>query len=197
MIFSFVLLFLFQNIITLFFNSDPKVFNVSLTFIGLSLFNLHFSLHQLIIIIVSLINLVLFFLFLNKTKKGIEIRAINSDRHLAELRGIDTNKIIGFTSIISSLLAALAGILITLEQNIEPSMGLIMIFKGITASIIGGNKIHGAVLGAFIIGIVENLSVWYFPSGYKNLVTFVLLIIFVFVRPKGLFGSVLREEVSG
>ena len=127
----------------------------------------------------------------------MQLRAVSSNKLFAEFKGVNSSKIILISAAVSSFFAGLAGVLITLEQNIEPNMGFFMVFKGITATIAGGSKIQGAVLAALLIGILENISVWFFPSGYKNLVTFFILIFVLLFKPKGLFGTKLREETAG
>jgi branched-chain amino acid transport system permease protein len=77
-------------------------------------------------------------------------------------------------------------------------MGFSVILKGITASIVGGvGSVPAALLGGFLIGIVENIGIWFLPSGFKDAIAFVILILFLMFRPKGLFGVRTREEVSG
>lgn len=197
LILSFVLLLLMENIIILLFNSDAKVIRAGLLSGNLSLPGVTLTYQHVLILAIVLISLVAFYLFLHRTRLGLKIRAVSHDTTAAELRGINSTRVIDITAAISALFAALAGVIITLEQNIQPHMGFIMIFKGITATIMGGNKVYGAVIGALIIGILENLSVWYFASGYKNLVTFALLIVFMFFMPKGMFSAQGRGDRAG
>jgi hypothetical protein len=83
-----------------------------------------------------------------------------------------------------------AGVLISLETNIEPTMGMNAILKGIIASIIGGiGSIPGAVLGSFFLGMVENLGIWKIQAGWKDTIAFAVLIIFLLFRPQGILGN--------
>ena len=85
-------------------------------------------------------------------------------------------------------MAGAAGILISLETNIEPMMGFSAILKGIIAAIIGGiGSIPGALLGGFLLGIVENLGIWHIPAGWKDTIAFAILIIFLLFKPGGIF----------
>jgi branched-chain amino acid transport system permease protein len=153
---------------------------------------------QILLIASSLVLFVLLQMFIRYTRIGKAMRAVADDKVVASTLGIDAERTIAITFIISSLLAAVAGILVGLEQNIEHSMGFAAILKGITASIIGGaGNVPAALLGGFLIGIVENLGIWFLPSGYKDAIAFVLLIIFLLFRPRGIFGVKTREEVSG
>ena len=80
-------------------------------------------------------------------------------------------------------------ILISLETNIEPTMGFNAILKGIIASIIGGmGSIPGAVLGGFFLGLAENLGIWKIQAAWKDSIAFAILIVFLLFRPGGIFG---------
>ena len=117
------------------------------------------------------------------------MRAVADNLELAKINGINTKKVqyIGFG--IGSALAGLAGVLIALEQNVNPTMGTGLMLKGFTGAIIGGiTSLPGAVLGSYLLGIIENFGIWYLPSGYKDAIAFVLLLLFLLVRPQGILG---------
>ena len=91
--------------------------------------------------------------------------------------------------ILASAVAGVAAVLIALEQNLEPNMGFGLIIKGLTGAIIGGvGSVHGAVLGSLLLGLVENIGIWYLPSGYKDAIAFSLLFLFLLFRPQGILG---------
>ena len=99
-------------------------------------------------------------------------------------------KIILYAFGIGSALAGMAGVLVSLETNIEPTMGFNAILKGIIAAIIGGiGSIPGAVLGGFFLGIVENLGIWKIQAGWKDTIAFAVLIVFLLFRPGGILGK--------
>lgn len=153
---------------------------------------------QITLIISALGLFVLLHLFMKYTKTGKAIRAVADDRNVASTLGINVERTISVVFIISALLAGAAGFLVALEYNLEHMMGFKAVLKGITASIVGGiGNIPAALIGGFLLGIVENLGIWYLPSGYKDAIAFVLLIVFLIFRPQGIFGSKTREEVSG
>mgnify|MGYP001615623963 CR=1 FL=1 len=98
-------------------------------------------------------------------------------------------------------MAGLAGILIGYEQNLSPNMGLVLSIIAFSAVIVGGlGSIKGAVIGAFIVGILQNLLVgidfggFSIPTGFKSAIAFGVLIIVVLVRPRGLFGQSIEED---
>ena len=92
-------------------------------------------------------------------------------------------------ALITVAVPAAAGILISLETNIEPTMGMNAILKGIVASIIGGiGNIPGAMFGGLFLGIAENLGIWKISAGWKDCIAFVILIVFLLFRPGGIMG---------
>jgi len=128
-------------------------------------------------------------LFVKKTKLGKAMRAVADDRIAASVVGVNPERIILAVFAIGSALAGAAGILISLETDIEPTMGMNAILKGIIASIIGGiGSIPGAMLGGLFLGIAENLGIWKISAGWKDCIAFVILIIFLLFRPGGIMG---------
>ena len=145
---------------------------------------------QILIIVVSCLLFVILWLFIQKTKLGKAMRAVSDDPISASVVGINPEKTIFASFAIGSALAGVAGILISLETNIEPTMGFNAILKGIIASIIGGiGSIPGAMLGGFFLGIVENLGIWKIQAGWKDCIAFVILLIFLLFRPQGILGK--------
>lgn len=145
---------------------------------------------QILILSVSIILFAILWFIVDRTKIGKAIRAVADDPVGASVSGIYPEKVILYAFGIGSALAGMAGVLISLETNIEPTMGLNAILKGIIASIIGGiGSIPGAVLGGFFLGIVENLGIWKIQAGWKDTIAFAVLIIFLLLRPEGILGK--------
>ena len=186
---SVAVLILFENLILLSFGADVKTIGYIKVTKGLEILNATITPLQIIIIIISLMLLLLLYLLMEKTKLGRNMRAVSDNKELAGIIGIDSKKIASYSFIIGSLLAGIAGILIGLEQNLEPSMGTNLIVKGFTGSIIGGiTSVPGSVLGSYLLGIAENFGIWYLPSGYKDAIAFSLLFIFLLIKPTGILG---------
>ena len=119
------------------------------------------------------------------------MRAVADNKELASIVGINPKKIAIYSFLIGSALAGIAGILIGLEQNMDPTMGTELMIKGFTGAIIGGiGSVAGAIPGSYLLGIAENFGIWYLPSGYKDAIAFVLLFIFLLFKPEGLFGVI-------
>jgi branched-chain amino acid transport system permease protein len=150
---------------------------------------------QILILLVSIILMILLWLFIQKTKLGKAMRAVSDDPIGANVVGINPEKIITISFAIGSALAGAAGILISFETNIEPTMGFNAILKGVIASIVGGiGSIPGAVLGGFFLGLAENLGVWKIQAGWKDAISFLILIIFLLIRPQGFLGIKTEKE---
>lgn len=145
---------------------------------------------QIWILVVSCLLMVILWLFIQRTKLGKAMRAVSDDPLAANVVGINPERIITWAFAIGSGLAGAAGILISLETNIEPTMGFSALLKGIIACIVGGiGSIPGAVVGAFFLGIVENLGIWKISAGWKDCIAFAILIVFLLLRPKGFLGE--------
>ena len=150
---------------------------------------------QILILAISIILMILLWLFIQKTKLGKAMRAVSDDPIAANIVGINPEKIILASFAIGSALAGAAGILISFETNIEPTMGFSALLKGIIAAIIGGiGSIPGAVLGGFFLGLAENLGIWKISSGWKDCIAFVILIIFLLIRPWGFLGTKTEKD---
>jgi branched-chain amino acid transport system permease protein len=186
---SVALLIFFESLILILFGADVKTISYIKISKGLEIFNAIITPLQIIIIIVSIILLILLFLFMKKTKLGKAMRAVADNKDVAEVIGISAERVYSWSFIIGSVIAGIAGILVGLEQNLEPTMGTSLMIKGFTAAIIGGvDSVTGAILGSFLLGLIENFSTWFLPSGYRDVMVFIILFIFLLFRPQGILG---------
>lgn len=146
---------------------------------------------QIVILCVSLGLMLSLRFWLAKTKLGKSIRATAENIETAGILGVDTSKIIVMTVMLASGLGAVAGVLVGLAFNaVEPTMGISMGFKGLAVLILGGlGNMTGAMVGGFILGLAEVFSVAYGASSYREAVAFGLIMVLLFLRPQGLFGS--------
>jgi len=187
---SFGLLILIESLVLMSFGADVKTINYIRVSKGLEIFGAIITPLQIVIVASSIVVSIGLFLFMKKTKLGKAMRAVSNNKDVAEIVGISSEKIYSWSFIIGSLIAGIAGVLIGLEQNLEPTMGTNLIIKGFTAAIIGGiGNVYGAILGALLLGLAENFGIWYLPSGYKDAIAFAILFVFLLFRPKGLFGA--------
>ena len=136
-------------------------------------------------------------LLLSKTKLGIAIRATAQDSEVANLMGISVSRILLITMAAATALAVAAGILLTPLRGASPTMwGPTMVTVMVIVVLGGLGSIKGSIIGAFIIALVEQLSIFLLPEGGYLVDTFILLamVIVLVVRPGGLFGIILEEE---
>ena len=133
------------------------------------------------------------------TKTGLALRAVSFRFDTSMLMGINTGKIISFTFIFGSALAAVAGTIDAIRYDVRPLMGLLPGLKAFVAAVLGGiGSIPGAVVGGLLMGLSETLVKGYLPSaytGYADAVAVVVLIVILLVRPTGLFGRVSPQKV--
>ncbi|MBI9101869.1 MAG: branched-chain amino acid ABC transporter permease [Spirochaetales bacterium] len=145
---------------------------------------------KIIVILSSVVVFVILHFIVNNTKIGMAMRAISYDKFAIPLMGIPVNKVITFTFVLGSSLAAVAGILFGMSYPVlDPYMGMIIGWKAFIAAVVGGiGDIKGAFLGGFILGFIEIVVVAFFPSSYKDLIAFVILLVILTVKPTGFFG---------
>lgn len=144
------------------------------------------------------VTLVLLLLqLINHTKTGMAMRAVSRDFETAKLMGIKIDRVISVSFIIGSFLAAVGSLLyFTNYPTVTPTVGAMPGLKAFVAAVFGGiGSIPGAVVGAFLIGISENLIKAFGYSTFSDAFTFALLIIILLVRPTGLFGEKTIDKV--
>jgi len=186
---SFALLIFFESLILMLFGADVKIIGYIKIAKGIDLLGAIVTPLQIIIIMAAIFLFVLLFLFMKKTKIGKAMRAVADNKDVAEIVGISTEKIYSYCFIIGSAIAGIAAILVGLEQNLEPMMGTNLMIKGFAGAVIGGiGSVPGAILGSFLLGFAENFGIWFLPSGYKDAIAFLILFIFLLLRPQGILG---------
>ena len=126
-------------------------------------------------------------LLLKRTAFGAAVRAIGDDEEVSKVVGINTTVVIAIVFFIGAVFAALAGVLSGHDTAIQPRMGLLLLLKGWIASVIGGiGNLHGAIIGGFALGMIEQFGIWDLAGEWKDVISFVVLIIFLSFWPQGL-----------
>lgn len=125
-----------------------------------------------------------------KTKVGKSMRAVSQNAMCSKLMGINVKLVISGTFMLSAILACCSGILVgAYYQNIDTTMGFSVGMKTFAAAVLGGvGSLPGAMLGGIIVGVAETIGASYINSGYRDAISFAILIIVLLVKPSGIFG---------
>jgi branched-chain amino acid transport system permease protein len=170
----------------------PNFFSVTPVSIGGTLIS---QAHVINILISGSIGLLLF-LFFRYTKAGISMRAITDDVEAAQLMGIPVKFVVSLTWAVGGFLAAFAGILLAPIIYVSPGMMDTVLIKGYVGAVFGGlYSIPGAIAGSLLIGIAENLAGGYLGAQYKVTIAFVMIVLILAFRPRGLMGGQASREV--
>ena len=188
-----------QTIAMIIWSPNPKVFPDLLPIETIKIFNAFISPKQILIILTATVSMVMLMFFVMKTNFGRAMRAVSENPEMASLMGISVNKIISITFMLGATLAAVAGVLVALNYNyVHFTMGFILGLKAFTAAVLGGiGNLGGAVLGGLLLGLIESLGGGYLGdltngflgSHYQDVLSFVVLIIVLILRPSGILGE--------
>lgn len=192
--------FLLQNLGLLVFGARPKAFPVP-EFLQsqITIGDITFSMISIITPLITFVLLAILSIIISKTKTGIAMRALSVDFETASLMGVNVNRVISMTFFIGSFLAAIGGMLFTSRYpQLVPHLGAMPGMKCFIAAVVGGiGSLPGAVIGGFMLGILEIMLVAIFNSltGWRDAISFVLLIVILLVKPSGLMGEKTTEKV--
>jgi branched-chain amino acid transport system permease protein len=155
------------------------------------------SVLKVVIVVTAISLMVLLDQFVSRTRMGKAMRATSQDREAAGLMGIDINASIMLAFFIGPALGAVAGIFSGMYYgSIVFSMGFLPGMKAFTAAVIGGiGNLRGAMLGGFVLGIIESMASGFLSTGYKDVIAFAILILVLIFRPGGLLGESVVEKV--
>ena len=152
------------------------------------------STSDVIMFCISIVALLILGYVIQKTRLGRALRAVSFDRDTAQLMGIDSTRIIQLTFVISGALAGISGVFLGIKYTLYPTLGGLVV-KGFIASVIGGlGSLPGAIIGAFLLGVVETMLLSILGSGYSTIATFAIMLVFLLLRPQGISGSNVQEK---
>jgi branched-chain amino acid transport system permease protein len=158
------------------------------TYDSIAIGDLFISTLEMLTLVVALIIMLVLFLFFRFSKLGVAMKASQQNENAAKLMGIKVNRLRMVTWGISSMVGCVAGLLIA-PVLIEPYMMWDPMLKGFAGAVVGGmTSLPGAVFGAYIVGIVENLFGGYVSIEFKSVVAFVIIVIVLCIKPSGLFA---------
>ena len=147
------------------------------------------SLLRAIIIGSTAILMLILWALVARTRMGKAMRATSYDREAATMMGIDVDRVIVFTFVLGSALAGAGGVLFALRADLYPQMGFLVGLAGFVAAVIGGiGSVPGAMLGGYLLGLIESVTQTYITTEWSNLVIFSILIVFMLIRPQGILG---------
>ena len=145
---------------------------------------------QISVVLIALASMLVVHALLSRTVLGKSMRALADNPDLARITGINVDRVIRYTWMVSMGLAALAGIMFGLITHINPNMGWSIILPMFAAAILGGiGNAYGAMAGGLIIGLAQEISTAILPAEYKIAVSFAIMIAVLFFRPNGILGG--------
>lgn len=156
----------------------------SVSFAGLRVTYMQIFIFVVVIAIVALLTL-----FLKKTRVGLSLKAVSMDKTAASLLGINTRRTTTLGNMIGCAIAGSAGVLLAVYYStVSPMMGGAIGMKSFCCAVLGGMaSIGGAAVGGLLIGVAENLGIMVLGAGFRDIISFVFLILVLLVKPEGLF----------
>ena len=190
--------YLLENAMSYFFGAESRPFPSDFGTETITLFgDVSVNGKQILIFGVTVVLMALLQFIVRYTKMGKAMRAVAVDEQAAQLMGIDVDGVISFTFALGSALAGIAGVLVGVYYNtISTTMGITVGLKAFVAAVLGGiGSIPGAMVGGYLIGLLETMVSCFGYSPYRDGVVYFLLFIILIVLPAGLFGKNVREKV--
>ena len=190
--------YLLENAMSYFFGAESRPFPSDFGTETITLFgDVSVNGKQILIFGVTVVLMALLQFIVRYTKMGKAMRAVAVDEQAAQLMGIDVDGVISFTFALGSALAGIAGVLVGVYYNtISTTMGITVGLKAFVAAVLGGiGSIPGAMVGGYLIGLLETMASFFGYSPYRDGVVYFLLFIILIVLPAGLFGKNVREKV--
>ena len=190
--------YLLENAMSYFFGAESRPFPSDFGTETFTLFgDVSVNGKQILIFGVTVVLMALLQFIVRYTKMGKAMRAVAVDEQAAQLMGIDVDGVISFTFALGSALAGIAGVLVGVYYNtVSTTMGITVGLKAFVAAVLGGiGSIPGAMVGGYLIGLLETMVSFFGYSPYRDGVVYFLLFIILIVLPAGLFGKNVREKV--
>lgn len=176
------------NLLAMIFGNDTKVISDVIPTVY-TFGDIIISVPQMLQAVVGSIAIVAFLIFISRSSWGIRLRAVSCDEILYSTLGYNVNSSRVVVFLLSGAFIALAGCLTVYDVGLDPHMGMNVLINAMVAMIIGGvGRFGTCVAGGMILGILQSMVVFQFSSNWQNAITFLVLLIFLFLRPQGLAG---------
>jgi branched-chain amino acid transport system permease protein len=184
-----------QNTVLYFFGPQPKPMRRVLETQGVEIGGVFMDTQYLAILGVTGIAVAFQYFLFEHTLLGKKLQATSQDKDMARLVGIPVAAMITFTFVYSAVLGGIAGILVSPILFVSIHMGSIIALKAFSATVIGGfGDVKGAIVGGLLLGVVESFGAHYISVPYRDAFAFLLLVIFLLLRPQGIFGEKVSEK---
>ena len=176
------------NVIAMFFGNETKVIENKIL-MPLHWGNIIITQPQMYEALVGGVVILGFVITLLSTRWGLKLRALSADETLFKTLGFDTTKTRTNVFLVSGAFIAIASCLTVYDVGLDPNMGMSVMINAMVAMIIGGvGKFNTCIIGGILLGVLQSLTVYAFASNWQNAVTFLVLLIFLFLRPQGIAG---------
>ena len=186
-----------QNILSMVFGDETRSLASGVVRAGIPFLGARITVIQIVIVLTGFSVAVGIVAMMRFTKLGMSLRAIANDMELARVSGIDTNRTIIWAFAIASSIVGLAGILVATDTYMTPVMGLNALLMGVIAVLVGGIGRPGSViLGALLLAIAQNLGAWIVGIQWQDGIAFVILLVFLLMKPEGFLGSSIRKATA-
>jgi branched-chain amino acid transport system permease protein len=183
------------NIVLVLYGPSPQVLPGLFDNPGFEVGGVFMDSQYLAIMVVVTLMVILQFLIFEKTLLGKKLQATSQDKEMASLLGIPVAVMILITFAYSAALGGIAGVLVAPVLFVSTGMGAIISLKAFAANIIGGfGNIPGAIIGGLALGVVETFGAAFISVPYKDAIAFAMLLLFLLIRPQGLFGEKISEK---
>ena len=185
---------IFQQVSNLVFTGQYRSYSFKLPVSTIRIGGAYLGVLDLISLVLTAIILVFLIYLINKTKFGLNVRAIACNARAARVLGVRVDRSIASVFLLAGSLAGVAGILYGMKYNVFPTMGNIGL-KAFVASVVGGlGSVPGAIVGSILLGILETFVSGYISSSLRDFFSFALLIVLLLVKPSGLFGVDVQDK---
>ena len=180
-----------ENLIIIFISSISQFYPNALTNMGsIQVFGNSVGKLDMMILAISVVSMLAVQSYITFTKEGLAIRGAAHNLQYANLMGIDTDTLLIKVFAIAGMLAGIAGLFMGIKYTAYPTLGSVMNNKAFIAAVLGGlGSLPGAIVGAFILGVIEVLVAGYVSSAFRDAISFGILILVLIVRPTGLMGK--------
>ena len=185
---------LLENLVTIYASSNFYSYPRSFATSAVPLFGVNVAVTDMMMFALSIASLLALLFILHRTKIGLGIRAACFDVNTVQLMGMNPDFLVTTALMISGALGGVSGVFLGMNYTLYPQLGQ-MVVKGFVASGLGGlGSIHGAVIGAVLLGVLEIFFISWVGAGWAPVFVFIVMLAFLLVRPRGIAGIIVQEK---